>query len=76
MPPRITVIAHVETNDSTLAELVESVDAQSLSYRDFSVVLLVPESAAALRRRLEQLTARRPNVVIQPFEGGWSDAFC
>ena len=76
MPPRITVIAHVETNDSTLAELVESFDAQSLSYRDFSVVLLVPESAAALRRRLELLTARRPNVVIQPFEGGWSDALC
>jgi hypothetical protein len=76
VPPRITVIAHVETNDSTLAELVESFDAQSLSYRDFSVVLLVPESAAALRRRLEQLTARRPNVVIQPFEGGWSDALC
>ena len=76
MPPRITVIAHVETNDSALVELVESFDAQSLSYRDFSVVLLVPESAAALRRRLEQLAARRPNVVIQPFAGGWSDAFC
>ena len=76
MPPRITVIAHVETNDSSLAELVESLDAQSLSYRDFSVVLLVPEGAAALRRRLDQLAARRPNVVIQPFEGRWWDALC
>ena len=55
MPPRITVIAHVESNDSTLVELVESVDAQSMSYRDFDVVLLVPESAVALRHRLQQL---------------------
>jgi len=76
VPPRITVIAHVETNDSALAELVESLDAQSLSYRDFSVVLLVPGSAAELRRRLEQLAGRRPNVVIQVFEGRWSDALC
>jgi len=72
--PRITVIAHVESNDSTLVELVESLDAQSLSYRDFDVVLLVPEGAVSLRRRLEQLAGRRPNVAIQPFDGPWSDA--
>ena len=74
MPPRITVIAHVESNDSALVELVESLDAQSLSYRDFDVVLLVSEGAVSLRRRLEQLAGRRPNVVISPFEGPWPDA--
>jgi hypothetical protein len=72
--PRITVIAQVESNDSTLVELVESLDAQSLSYCDFDVVLLVPEGAVSLRRRLEQLAGRRPNVAIQPFDGPWSDA--
>jgi len=72
--PRITVIAHVESNDSALVELVESLDAQSLSCRDFVVVLLVPEMAVSLRRRLEQLAGRRPNVAVQPFDGPWSDA--
>ena len=74
MPPRITVIAQVESDDSALVELVESLDAQSLSYRDFDAVLLVPQGAVSLRRRLEQLAGRRPNVVIEPFEGPWSDA--
>ena len=74
MPPSITVIAHVESNDSALVELVESLDAQSLSYSDFDVVLLVSESAVSLRRRLEQLAGRRPNVVISPFEESWRDA--
>ena len=74
MPPRITVIAQVESDDSALVELVESLDAQSLSYRDFDAVLLVPQAAVSLRRRLEQLAGRRPNVVIQAFEGAWRDA--
>ncbi len=64
----------MESNDSALVELVESLDAQSLSYRDFDAVLLVPEGAVSLRRRLEQLAGRRPNVVIQAFEGPWPDA--
>ncbi len=74
MPPRISVVAHVESNDSALVELVESLDAQSLSYRDFDVILLVLEGTVPLRRRLEQLAGRRPHVAIQPFEGHWLEA--
>jgi hypothetical protein len=74
MPPRISVIAHVDSNDSALVDLVESLDTQSLSSSDFRLIFLVAAADTQLRRRLDHLAARRPNVVVSPFEEDCFDA--
>ena len=74
MPPKISVVAHVGSYNAALVELIRSIDAQSLSYRDFEVIFLVPEVATTARGRLEELARHRPNVEVQPFDGSWSDA--
>jgi hypothetical protein len=74
MPSRISVIAHVDSNDSALVDLVESLDTQSLSSSDFRLIFLVAAADTPLRRRLDHLAARRPNVVVSPFEEDCSNA--
>jgi len=74
MPPKISVVAYVDSYDAALVDLVKSIDAQSLSYRDFELIFLVAEAETTLRGRLEQLARYRPNVEARLSEGDWSEA--
>ena len=64
----ITVLALVD-EQLAIAGLVQSIDAQTLSYQAFGVTFLVRDSSTELLSRLELLAMRRPNVTLQPYVG-------
>ena len=71
MPSRITLIVSVESQQSDIVGLVDSLDAQTLSYRDFEVFFLLTDAGREWGVRLSELALHRPNVRVW---GGQSDA--
>ena len=63
MSPRVTVIVTVTEHAPHLADLVHSLDAQTLGIGDFEVVYLVGAGTDE-QVRLSRLAGRRPNVSV------------
>lgn len=66
---KISVVARVAEGGAWLVRLVDSLDTQDLSYDDFEVVFLVPDSKAGIGQRLTELSGRRPNVRVAAQKG-------
>lgn len=63
MATKITICISAQFAGSSLVDLVESIDAQSLPYAEFEVIFTGESSAP---ERLLQLTQSRPNMVLAP----------
>src|SRR3954471_11692679 len=63
MAAAVSVLVATHNPGSALADLVRSVDAQSLPMAEFELVV-VDSSDDGSTARLEQLAGRRPNVVL------------
>lgn len=74
MAAPITVVVQT-TVDLAVAELMASLDAQSLAYADFRVVFVVDPTAAPLLERLDAVARRRPHVEVTRAEGNLDRAF-
>ncbi len=68
MAAPITVVVQT-TDDLAVAELMASLDAQTLAYADFRVLFLVDQRATALLDRLGAVAERRPNVEVVTTSG-------
>jgi hypothetical protein len=67
---RMTLLAHSGADESGLLRLVEGIDEQSLAYDAFEVIFLVGDMTSDVRRHLDELTSRRPNVRVRPVANG------
>jgi hypothetical protein len=64
MPRAIGVIVHVEQDGPWFTRLLTSLDAQTLDYDSFEVVLAVAEPDSAIGRRAVDVARRRPNLRV------------
>src|SRR5438132_5761602 len=65
MVSTLTVLAHLGPDGSDLPSLVGNIDGQTLPHDAFDVVYLLDDVDPAVRRRIEELAVRRPNVQVQ-----------
>ncbi|HEX8488646.1 MAG TPA: hypothetical protein VF642_08895 [Propionibacteriaceae bacterium] len=64
MPARISVLIPVSGSEPDLVGLVESLDAQTLPYRDFEVVFVLADAESPWSVRLGDLAQHRPHVRV------------
>ena len=69
MPARISVLIPLHGSEPDLVGLVESLDAQTLHYRDFEVVFVLADAESPWSTRLGDLAQHRPHVRVVVAQG-------